>query len=157
LIAVPTTVVVVEGFVVVVVDGVVVVVVLGGVVEVVAGLVVVVARAGVVVVVVVVAEVLVVPTPASDDPPFAGALDARVVVVAPRELSDKVAGLLWKLISAANPATVAAAAIPARFIVDSSGLCACGFSSSRPKTQTLLRESDRRASRDSVPPTSRRG
>jgi hypothetical protein len=43
-------------------------------------------------------------------------LDVRVVVVAPRELSDKVAGLLWKLINAANPATVATATIPALFI-----------------------------------------
>jgi hypothetical protein len=109
--AVPTTVLVVVGA-----D---VVVVVGGVVEVVAvgaPVVVVVARAGGLVVVVV--EVLVVPLPAPDDPLLVGALDARVVVVAPRELSDNVAGLLWKLINPANPATVATATNPARLMID---------------------------------------
>jgi hypothetical protein len=116
--AVPTT-------VLVVVDGADVVVVVGEVVEVVAGgapVVVVVARTGGLVVVVV--EVLVVTLPTPDDPPLVGALDARVVVVAPSELSDKVAGLLWKLINAANPATVATATTPARLMVEVLSLCA---------------------------------
>jgi hypothetical protein len=109
--AVPTT-------VLVVVDGADVVVVVGGLVEVVAvgaPVVVVVARAGGLVVVVV--DVLVVPLPAAS-PLLVGALDARVVVVAPRELSDNVAGLLWKLINPANPATVATATNPARLMID---------------------------------------
>jgi hypothetical protein len=91
--------------------------------------VVVVARTGGVVVVVVV-EVLVVPLPAPDDPLLVGGLDVRDVVVAPSELSDKVAGLLWKLINAANPATVATATTPAR-LMSVSSLCAYDFDSSR--------------------------
>jgi hypothetical protein len=130
LIAVPTT-------VLVAVDGADVVVV---VVEVVAGVevvgveaggaaVVVVVRAGALVVVVV--EVLVVPLPAPGDPLLVEALGARVVVVAPRELSDNVAGLLWKLINAAKPATVATATNPARLTVEFLSLYAFVFDSSR--------------------------
>jgi hypothetical protein len=59
-----------------------------------------------------------VPFPAPGDPLLVEALDARVVVVAPRELSDSVAGLLWKLINPANPAIVATATIPARLMVE---------------------------------------
>jgi hypothetical protein len=131
LIDVPTTVlVVVDGADVVVVVGVVVVVAAGAVVVVVA------ARAGAVVVVVAaraggVDVVVVVVFPALGDPLLVEALDARVVVVAPRELSDKVAGLLWKLISAANPATVATATIPARLMVEVLSLWAYVFDSSR--------------------------
>jgi hypothetical protein len=96
LISGPTTVrVVVDGRGVVVV--VVVVVVRAGAVVVVvvvarvpaAVVVVVVARAGAVVVV----EALVAPLPPRGDP-LLGELDARVVVVAPRELSDNVAGFV---------------------------------------------------------------
>jgi hypothetical protein len=109
LIAVPTT-------VLVVVDGadVVEVVVVGGMVEVVAvgaAVVVVVARAGELVVVVEV--VLVVVLPVRVDPLLG---DGRVVVVTPRELSDSVAGVVWKLINPAKPATVATATKPARFM-----------------------------------------
>lgn len=116
----PTTVrIVVDGGVVVVVVVAVVVVRAGAVVVVVvvarvpAAVVVVVARAGAVVVV----EALVEPLPPRGDP-LLGALVARVVVVAPRELSDNVAGFVWKLINPANPATVATATIPARFMID---------------------------------------
>jgi hypothetical protein len=117
--AVPTT-------VRVVVDGADVVVVVGGVVEVVAvgALVVVVVARGGGLVVVVVEILVVVPLPAPDGPLPVGVLDARVVVVAPRELSDNVAGLLWKLINAANPATVATATTPARLMIDVLSLCA---------------------------------
>lgn len=112
----PTTVLVAVGDVVVVVV-LVVVVVVGEVVEVerTGAVVVVVACTGGLVVVVV--DVSIVSPPARVPPPLAVTLDARVVVVAPRELSDKVAGLLWKLIRPANPATVAIATIPARFMV----------------------------------------
>jgi len=52
-------------------------------------------------------------------------------VVAARERSDQVAGFGWKLISAANPATVATATIPARLMVEVLSLSACVFDSSR--------------------------
>lgn len=84
----------------------------GEVVAVAAGELVVVARTGELVVVV---EAVVVVLPARVDPVL---VDARVVVVTPRELSDKVAGFVWKLISAANPATVATATTPARLMVE---------------------------------------
>jgi hypothetical protein len=109
--------VVVAGAVVVVVGD--VVVVAGAVVVVVGDVVVVVARCvvvdgSVVFVVTRAGEVVVVVDPARDEPLPVAPLDARVVVVAPRELSDNVAGLEWKLISPANPATVATATNPAR-------------------------------------------
>jgi hypothetical protein len=119
---VPTTVLVaVVGVVVVVV-----VVVVGEVVEVeCAGAVDVVVAACAGGLVVVVVDVLVVPLPARVPPPLAVTLEVRVVVVTPRELRDKVAGLLWKLIRPANPATVATATIPARFMIGVLSWFAC--------------------------------
>jgi hypothetical protein len=59
--------------------------------------------------------------PARVDPAL---VEGRVVVVTPRELSDKVAGFEWKLIKAAKPATVATATMPARFMSDAPSWCA---------------------------------
>ena len=116
------TVLVVVGTVVVVVGEVVVAECTGVVVVVVVA-----CTAGLVVVDV---EVLVVVLPARVPPPLVVVFEARVVVVTPRELSDKVAGLLWKLIKPAKPATVATATSPARFMVDVLSRCAYSFDSS---------------------------